>query len=57
MERQGQWEEAIQHDREAIELNPDLTNTRFRLGRLLLKMNRKPEALAEYRAALQTRAR
>jgi Flp pilus assembly protein TadD len=52
LERQGNFEQAILQYRQALELTPDLSAARTRLGITLNKLGRNTEASAEFREAV-----
>lgn len=51
-EADGQWEQAIRHYRQAIDLNPLLLEARNNLGNLLIQQRQIAAAIIELRAAL-----
>ncbi len=52
LERQGNFEQAAEQYRMALEAKPDFVTARNRLGITLNKLGRHPEATAEFRRAL-----
>lgn len=48
----GQWDEAVQHYRQALAQDPGLLKARNNLGNLYIRQHQLPEAIAQFQAAL-----
>ncbi len=49
----GQFEEAIQHYKRAVQLRPDYAKTHYSLARAFLSTGRSQEAIEQYRQSLK----
>jgi Ca-activated chloride channel family protein len=57
LERRGKYEEAVRKYQEALVLEPDNIRIHYNLGRALYRMNKQPEAAAEFQLGLLSKAR
>src|SRR5579871_2965395 len=54
LQRKGQSEEALEHYREAVRLNPDYAFAHSNLAQLLFAQGKKDEAIAQYQEAVRS---
>jgi Ca-activated chloride channel family protein len=57
LERRGKYEEALKKYQEALVLEPDNVRIHYNLGRVLHRLNRQPEAEAEFQLGLLSKDR